>query len=268
MKVNFLIIGAAKSATTSLSDGLAQHPDICFSQPKEPQFFSKTNWRHHISAYHALFTSKAKLYGEGSTNYTKYPSFNKQIHTDIFEYNPEMKLIYIMRNPIDRITSHYTHTYNRGYEHMQDINEAVFQNEHYISTSKYAKQIIPYIEQFGKEHVLLLFFEDFITQPQEVLNTVYRFLKIDQLDIDISSINSNKSFNRHVLHYKYDNPKTIWEKLKKVGLIIKNYFNRDFIDSKPKLTGATKKHIINDVTDDIRAIEKLTNRDLSKWLEY
>ena len=113
-----------------------------------------------------------------------------------------------------------------------------------------------------------MFFEDFITQPQDVLNTVYRFLEIDQLDIDISSINSNKSFNRRVLHYKYDNPKTIWEKLKKVGLIIKNYFNRDFIDSKPQLTETIKKQIISSVADNIRAIEKLTNRDLPKWLEY
>ncbi|TXE18893.1 sulfotransferase [Psychroserpens burtonensis] len=267
MKVNFLIIGSAKSATTSLSNGLALHPDICFSNPKEPQFFSKIDWRHHISEYHALFTSKAKLYGEGSTNYTKHPSFNKNIYTDIFEYNPEMKLIYIMRHPIDRIVSHYTHTYNRGYEQLQDINEAISQNEHYINTSQYATQITPYIEQFGRDRVLLLFFEDFITKPQEVLNTVYRFLDIDQLDIDISSINSNKSFNRRVLHYTYDNPKTIWEKFKKVGLIIKNYFNRDFIDSKPQLTQATKKHIINSVADDIRAIEKLTNRNLSKWLK-
>jgi hypothetical protein len=267
LKVNFLIIGSAKSATTSLSNGLALHPDICFSLPKEPQFFSKTDWRHQIPEYHALFTSKAKLYGEGSTNYTKFPSFNKQIYADIFEYNPKMKLIYIMRHPIDRIVSHYTHTYNRGYEPLKDINKAITLNEHYINTSKYATQIEPYIEQFGRAQILLLFFEDFVNRPQEVLDTVYTFLEVDQLDIDISQINKNKSFNRRVLHYTYDNPKTIWKKFKKVGLIIKNYFNRDFIDSQPQLTEATKQHIVNGVTDDIHRIEKLTNKDLSKWLK-
>ena len=268
MKVNFLIIGSAKSATTSVSNALAQHPDICFSQPKEPQFFSKIDWRNHINSYHALFKTKAKLYGEGSTNYTKFPSFNKSVHSDIHEYNPDMKLIYIMRNPIDRIISHYTHTYNRGYEKNKNIDNAIISQNHYIDVSKYATQITPYIKQFGKEQVLLLFFEDFIAHPQDVLDNVYRFLKVDQLDIDTSSLNSNKSFNRRVLHYKYDNPKTVWEKIKKIGLIIKNYFNSDFIDSKPQLSEATKKYIISNVSDDIKTIEKLANKDLSNWLKY
>jgi hypothetical protein len=268
LKVNFLIIGAAKSATTSVSSALAQHPEICFCQPKEPQFFSKIDWRRHISDYHALFKTEAKLYGEGSTNYTKFPSFNQDIQSDIFEYNPEMKLIYIMRNPIDRIISHYTHTYNRGYEKNKNIDDAVMSQSHYIDVSKYATQIEPYIKEFKKEQVLLLFFEDFINKPQDVLNDIYHFLNINQLDIDISSLNSNKSFDRRVLHYKYDYPKTIWEKIKKMGFIIKNYFNSDFIDSKPQLSEATKKHIISKVSNDIKTIEKLTNRDLSNWLKY
>ncbi|MCB0382385.1 MAG: sulfotransferase, partial [Psychroserpens sp.] len=123
MTVNFLLIGAAKSATTSLSNALSQHPDICFSNPKEPEFFCKDNWRDKIENYHSLFKQKSvKLYGEGSTNYSKFPHYNKNIHKDIFDYNPNMKIIYMMRHPIDRIVSHYIHSYNRGHESINDIN--------------------------------------------------------------------------------------------------------------------------------------------------
>jgi len=268
LKVNFLIIGSAKSATTSLSNALALHPDVCFSQPKEPQFFSNKNWRTQLNHYHSLFKTDARLYGEGSTNYTKHPSFNTTIYNDIFEYNPKMKLIYIMRNPIDRIISHYTHTFNRGYELNSNIDNAVRTQNHYIDVSKYAMQIEPYINQFGKDNVLLLFFEDFINNPQQVLNTTYSFLNLKPQFVEKNVLDSNKSFNRRVLHYKYDNPKTIWDKLKKTILIIKNYFNKDFIDAKPLLQDSTKQYIIDHVKDDITRIESLTGRDLKHWLKY
>ena len=123
MKVNFLIIGAARSATTSLSSILASHQSISFSKPKEPQFFSKENWRDSIGAYHKLFKKKeGVLYGEGSTNYTKAPFFNKNIYSDILEYNPDMKFIYMVRHPLERIKSHYKFALERGYT-IESINK-------------------------------------------------------------------------------------------------------------------------------------------------
>ena len=93
MKVNTLIIGAARSATTSLSQILDQHPDICLSRPKEPQFFSDPDWREKIETYHNCFHEEAKIYLDASTNYSKYPAFNKHIHQDIKEYNVSKKAI-------------------------------------------------------------------------------------------------------------------------------------------------------------------------------
>ncbi|MDT0555766.1 sulfotransferase family protein [Patiriisocius hiemis] len=268
MKVDFLLIGAAKSATTSLCNALTQHPDICFSEPKEPQFFSESNWRDKLDSYHSLFKKNTKLYGEGSTNYSKHPHYNKNIHNDIYEYNPEMKIIYIMRNPVDRIISYYTHTYNRGHETIENINNAVLNNIHYIDTGKYAMQIKPYQELFGEENVLLLFFEDFIKSYQQVLDSIFEFLDIDAIEVDEKYLNANKSFDKRVLHHKYDNPKTIFEKVKKVLLILKNYtYSPKFIDKKPILTRETKQYIINHVSKDINEIEIMTGRDLSHWLK-
>ena len=268
MVVDFLLIGAAKSATTSLSNALSQHPDICFSDPKEPQFFSDENWRGNLDNYHSSFKKNStKLFGEGSTNYSKFPHYNKNIHQDVFEYNPQMKIIYMMRHPIDRIVSHYIHAYNRGHEPISNINKALTSNNHYIDTTRYAMQIEPYISHFGKHNILMLFFEDFISKPQHVLDSTFEFLGVDRISVNKKVLDTNKSFNRRVIHYKYDNPKTVFEKIRKVGFIIKNYFNRDFINKKPNLSSETKSYILNSVKDDIQKIEKLSNRDLSHWLD-
>lgn len=265
MKVNFLIIGAAKSATTSLSEILSRHPDICFSQLKEPQFFSDPNWRAQVDDYHSNFKHEAKLYGEGSTNYTKRPLFNPNICEDIYEYNPDMKCIYLMRHPIDRIVSQYIHLYNRGYENSKDLDTLIRTNSNYINTTRYAYQIEPYISTFGRKNVLMLFFEDFVMDPQKITDNVCQFLSIDRYQIDPKDINQNKSFDRRVLHYKYDDPKSFWSKLKKLGLIAKNYFNKDFMVNKPIISAETKAFILSELESDIKSIEMITERNLSHW---
>ncbi len=266
MKTDFLIIGAAKSATTSLCNGLAAHSEICFSNPKEPQFFSEHNWRHNLASYNALFEFPDKLCGEGSTNYTKRPSFNTQIAADIYEYNPNMKLIYIMRHPIDRIVSHYVHAYNRGYETL-DINQAVIKNDHYLNLSKYHFQLTPYLNLFSSSNIKLLFFDDFKNNSQVVLSEVFQFLNLENQIIDKKLLHENKGYNKRITHYKYDSPDTILKKIKKLFLILKlNYFQSKSILEKPQLSEANRTYLIRELKDDIIAIGKLTNRDLSDWL--
>ena len=266
MKVNFLLIGAAKSATTSLSIALSQHPDICFSSPKEPDFFNRPDWRSQIEDYHSLFKSETKIYGEGSTNYSKFPDYNVNIHNDIYEYNPSMKLIYIMRHPVDRLISYYTHAFNRGHETENSIDLVLTTNNHYINTGKYAMQIEPYIKLFGRANVLLLFYEDFAKNPQTSVEKVFEFLNLNSISLDTKGLKANKSFNRRVLHHKYDNPKTFWDKLKKTILILKNQYNPDFLEAHPKIKETTREFIIEACREDIKKIEALANRDLSHWL--
>lgn len=266
MKTDFLIIGAAKSATTSLCNGIAAHPEICFSQPKEPQFFSDPEWRLKLDTYNGLFKERAKLYGEGSTNYTKQPFYNANIHDDIYEYNAEMKLIYIMRHPIERLISHYVHAYNRGYERT-DINSAIHTNAHFLNLSKYHYQLEPYLKVFDRSKIKLLFFHDFKHNPQAVLNDVFSFLELKPLHIEDKILHDNKGYNKKIIHYKYDKPGTIIKKLKKAFLILKhNYIQSKTIIKKPLLTNENRLFLIKELEEDVHAIEKLTRRDLSEWL--
>ena len=178
MKIDFIIIGAQKSGTTSLSEQLTGHSQICFCKIKEPAYFNTApDWKAGLNDYHHLYSpSEGQLCGEASTSYTFLPEY-PDTHLRLFEYNPELKLIYIMRNPVERIISHYAHrlALNRITEPPEF---AVFSDSAYLNRSRYSLQISPYRALFGKENVLLLIFEDYIANPYATLKQVANFLNI------------------------------------------------------------------------------------------
>lgn len=176
MRVDFMIVGAMKCGTSSLARALAAHPGVCFSRPKEPQFFNRvTAWRQALPRYHALFAPRpGQLLGEGSVQYTWFPEYlgtPQRLH----EYNPALRLIYLMRHPVERVVSHYAHELVRG--RVKGPPEAVvLRDPAYVNRSRYAVQIRPYLERFPREQVLLLVFEEMVAAPRETLETVLRFL--------------------------------------------------------------------------------------------
>ncbi len=265
MKVDFLVIGAMKSATTGICNGLSQHPEICFSEPKEPNFFCHLDWRDKINSYHNLFTSKAKLYGEGSTNYSKFPYYNKNIHKDIYEYNPNMKIIYVLRHPIERMVSQYTHQFNRGFE-TKEINIAMSTDEHYTNDSKYATQIRPYIELFGRDNIKFIFFDDYKNNPQSVFNELFNFLSIKIFNVKLKKLNKNSSYSIRMMNHKYDSSKNIFSKLRKGILIFLRSLGFNKPQKKPTINSENKARLIEIFKEEISKIETLTNRDLSHWL--
>ena len=177
-KVNFMIIGAQKCGTTSLAEQLAKHPEICFCKTKEPAYFNTTaDWQAGLSRYHALFTpAPREICGEASTSYTFLPEY-PETHSRLYSYNPELKLIYIMRNPVERIMSHYAHRLSLGRINALPENE-VFARPDYINRTRYSYQIGPYLELFGRKNILLLLFEDYIHHQEETLKQTALFLGI------------------------------------------------------------------------------------------
>ncbi|MBT8267355.1 MAG: sulfotransferase domain-containing protein [Bacteroidia bacterium] len=264
MKVDFLIIGAARSGTTSLSQILDAHPDIGFCSIKEPQFFCKEDWREHLDDYHSLFKTKSDIYGEGSTNYSKFPSFNPNIHADIYEYNPKMKLIYIMRHPIERIISHYKFSVERGYTNSQ-IDEEVLSNPIYLNTSKYFFQIHPYIERFGLANIKLILLEDFKKDPRKTMQAVFSFLGVRAFDFSNKLVHSNSSDTGSISHKKYDHPKSLVEKfLKGIHILFRKLAPKTSTDH-TTLSQDSKTKLIEQLKGDITRLEGLLNRDLSHW---
>lgn len=172
-KPHFIIIGAMKSATSTLHDQLALQDGIFMSTPKEPNFFSDDGeFQKGIDYYRNLFTdaTDSDICGESSTHYTKLPTYPNTL-ARMKEQLPELKLVYVVRHPVERLVSHYIHEWSQNVIKC-DINTAISQHPELIEYSLYHKQITPFIEAYGKESLLITFFQQIIHRPQDVLEAV------------------------------------------------------------------------------------------------
>lgn len=172
-----------KCGSTTLHDYLSDHPEIFMSHDKEPGFFVPEIWGDKDeSEYLSLFSSvkDEKYIGESSTFYSKIPTF-KNVPESIHNYNHNAKILYIVRNPFERIVSHYFH-HRRNLIHAEkrSIVTAVKKDERYTAYSDYTQQISPYIDLFGKENVKVVKFESLIKFHQEVLMDIYSWLEVDK----------------------------------------------------------------------------------------
>lgn len=103
--INFIIIGAMKVGSAILVDYLRQNQDLNLSKPKEPQFFSRKYGSWSVAEHELLWKEPTKICGEASTCYSRWPYY-KDVPKRIFRYNPKIKVIYILRDPIQRAYSH------------------------------------------------------------------------------------------------------------------------------------------------------------------
>lgn len=214
-KVEFIIIGAQKSATSSLAAVLDNHPLLSCSVPKEPHFFSKEkDWKSKLESYHSLFKEKDAIWFEASTSYSFYPEFNKNIAKDIQSYNPEMKFIYIIRNPYDRIISAYRHVYARGYE-KRNFKKAIRSSVNLYNVTSYYTQAKNYIDVFGKDKLLILNFDDFNNNRIETLQQISKYLNISFADFpeNVSEVKINTKESKR-LDYRIDQLSSLQTKIK------------------------------------------------------
>ena len=195
---NLFIIGAMKAGTSSLHQYLDQHPDIFMARFKEPQYFAphltrwKQDWgegnRHPepgIDWYLRLFAEAGdvRYAGESSVSYTAVP-WVTGCHERIHRFNPDARLIYLMRDPIERTISHYWHFVADGREDLGML-EAVRRREEYVARSDYARQLRPYIETFGPDQVFALTLEELNSDTTGTFSRLFGFLGLPDVSIDI-----------------------------------------------------------------------------------
>lgn len=174
----FILIGAMKCGTTSLHQYLGAHPQICVSDPKEPDFFLRRN-EHDRAWYTQCFQESAQAYGEASTNYTKYPAY-RGVPERMHQLLPDLKLLYLVRDPIERAVSHYAHNRVDGRE-SDPVDEAFrpVEDSHYLQTSRYHFQLSQYLAHYPEERVLVIESERLRADRMSVLREVFSFLEVD-----------------------------------------------------------------------------------------
>lgn len=194
-KVNLFLVGAAKSGTTSLAELWSKHTDIEIPLKKEPFYFVNDYGISSFEDYHRLYSKVGRKYSlDASTGYL----FDELTPDKIFNYNPNAKVLIVLRNPIDFVFSYWQFMQANGLENYpfrEAISETVqsyrkteaFINNceqwpasyQYLDRAMFYSQVKRYLDIFGKENLKVLLFEDLVKNNQKNLLEIYDFLEIN-----------------------------------------------------------------------------------------
>jgi hypothetical protein len=187
MSPDFMIIGAAKSGTTSLANDLARHPGIFITDPKEPEFFCRDeNYARGIEWYESLYDSALpeQIKGEASPHYTDYPAMPETAPRLASAY-PHLKLVYIVRNPIERAYSGWLQKLKNQDRWGGDLDvprrfsEAIRTYSPLIDMGDYELQIKRVLEYFPREQLRVFLFEDYMHDRGAMIRDLGAFIGFD-----------------------------------------------------------------------------------------
>lgn len=176
---NLIIIGAMKCATTSLHYYLDLHPEISMSREKELNFFSRPEVRAKgLDWYRGRFDPSAVIRGESSPSYTSHPTF-PDVPARMHAVIPEARLIYLVRDPLERLLAHYRHNYSDRTVNGT-IREALrAPDSTMVLRSRYATQLEQYLAFYPPERILVVQQESLLRDRFAELERVFRFLGVD-----------------------------------------------------------------------------------------
>lgn len=246
---DFLVIGAARCGTTSLFEYLRFHPQIYLPPNKRPEphfFLREREYKKGIKYYsdkYFKYADNKMIAGELSTSYIYQPYVAGRIKVHL----PHVKLIAMLRNPIERAFSNYVVTYNNGIETLS-FDEAIRQEKHrignpestfhaevqpfaYMDRGRYYKQLRVYLQFFPTDQIHIVIFEDFI---EDTLGEVQKISKFLDVKPDYIPPNLNERFNAN------------------------NYGDA-------VISTEIREYIHSELREDIAELSKLLKRDLGVW---
>lgn len=267
-KPDFIIIGAMKCGTTSLHYYLRNHPDIYMPREKELDFFGgANNYEKGVSWYTSKFKSQYLLNGEASPNYTKVHLF-EGVPEKMYRLLPNVKLIYLYRDPIDRAYSHYLHSLSTRRE-KKNLENALTENSNYILTSRYYWQLEQFLKYYPLDQFLILNSDQLRKNRKNALKKIYDFLGVDYFyDEDIIEKNRQSSSlktRRSKFNYLFLNTNT-GDYLKKIVPEEFKQFYKKLTEKKldqPELSDTLKKELQGLVKEDQRKFKGLLMKQKS-----
>lgn len=291
---NFICVGAQKSGTTTLYKILKQHPQVFLPHQKEVGFFhNDQNYSKGKKFYSSFYKSCRieKVLGDITPEYMYYEKVPSRIYETLGE---DIKLVFMLRNPIERAYSGYLMACRRGHENKSFLEaielekSRIFQNDFlrlhfsYIDRGFYAKQIKRYLRYFSLNQMFFIVFEeDFIelAKRQETISKLLHFLGIEIIPIDTNiKANPHSQYRNKFFQQLFNNPRKhrLFRELGKI--LIPNSYLRQLVLNKlepltlapsPKNNLETKiKHDLlkKYFYEDILELEEIINRKLTIWL--
>lgn len=287
MLPNFICPGAQKSATTTLHDILIQHPEIYLPSKKETHFFDidkkfKKGIDFYLNQYYSDVENE-KIVGDITPGYMFFENSLERIVETLGE---DIKILFMLRNPIERAYSHYWMSYRRTYENKsfekgielekERIKKDYFNRSHfsYIERGFYAKQIKRFLKVFPKKNMKFIIFNEFINNKSSSIEEILYFLNLDTkvpLELDKKSNSAFLPRFKKITSFLKNPPyvvkmisKIFSDKTKKKIINIINEKNKQNF-KKPKMKTVTRNKLIEIYYEDMKELENITNKDLSFW---
>lgn len=283
-KPDYIVLGAAKSGTTSMCNYLGLHPNVYMTKPKELDFFGRERIEEKLDVYETYFSeSNKKIKGEGSVSYMLYSELAaKQIKA----YLPQVKLIMMLRNPADRFISDFWFNINRGaIIYQKGLLEAVINNtievpyssvhkmtyrESLVTKGMYAQHLKNYLDYFDLNQIKIVFFEDFKKDRNGVLKEVFEFIGANNIEVTAPE----KVYNKTQYPGKFNFIYVAWKRVK--PYFPQNFVQRNrsklvslkeflFSDKKPEIKLELRDKLVQLYLNDISELEQLIQKDLSHW---
>jgi hypothetical protein len=177
---NLVVIGGLKCGTTSLHHYLNLHPQIAMSRPKELNFFvAELNWDLGRDWYSRHFDPAAAVRGESSPHYTNLPRFTGVAERMRAVLGEAARLAYLVRDPVDRMLSHYLHNLGGGYETRALVDALADPESAYVARSRYAMQLEPYLREFGAERITVISREELRDDRTGTMRRIFRHCGVD-----------------------------------------------------------------------------------------
>ena len=303
MKPNFFIVAAARCGTTTLSRCLKRHPQVCFSQPKEPHYFSQLNGKtslenirtDYLDRFFPPYQPRHRAMGEGSVSYL----YSEEAIRAILQFNPQAKFVAMVRNPMEMVHSyHYRLLYileedQVDFHKAWDFQEARAQGRHlprlcrnphllqYAEVGRFGKYVEQLYRLAGQDQCMVIVFDDFKSQMLDVYKKVLTFIHVDydgRTEFPHKQVSKTYKFhwlNRLLWHppkrvehavRKLDKPTKGVKKRSTVSRVISKFRQFNVIKKPlPPLEPHVRAILQESYSEDIDKLGQLLHRDLSHW---
>ena len=285
---NVILLGAQKAGTSSLYNWLSQHPDIFAPDGmKDYNFFcNKENLQLGVKWFSKSFVrhTNQNIILHGHVNYIFYAD---SAASNIYNFNKDIKLILILRNPIERSYSAYWDARKVALEDVDNFEDAIKKEEErmssgdskqldlltYLEHGYYSKQIKEYLKYFSRDQIKIIFFEDLKNHPKNTVQDVFSFLKVEKDFCPVFEKVNLAGLPRSILLQRLLQKIKIPRVIK--GFISTNYTSkiktkliREFNVRKleyPKMKNETRNVLLSRFSNEIDELEELLDVNLNHW---
>ena len=278
MKLSFILAGFSKCGTTSLSSLLNQHPDI-FIPMDEPGYYNNKDYDQHWfkEHYHSFYDQRkeASILGDGSTFYSTI-EFEYISAQRIKKEYPNIKLIFIARDPILRIESSFKEFHNSGQDWginaPFDLETCIKEFPQIVEDTKYWSRIQNYRQYFSDTNIKVILLEEFINNPSKVTQEIFAFLGAGKFNIDkLTKLNSSESkyIDTKYLRKIRKNP-LLTKQLAKLSKkrqhqLLKTLFLKRNFPKKIIWSSKVKENCINHLEHDNKKFLRYINASIESW---